>query len=109
MKESVSFEEFTRLDIRVGRVLAAERVQGTDRLIQLLIDLGDERRQVVAGIAPHYRPEELVGKEMPVVVNLEPRRVRGVESQGMILAVDVEGRPVLLQPVEEVPPGSPVR
>ncbi len=109
MKERVSFEEFKRLDIRVGRVLAAERVQGTDRLIQLLIDLGDERRQVVAGIASHYRPEELVGKEMPVVVNLEPRRVRGVESQGMILAVDVEGRPVLLQPVEEVPPGSPVR
>ena len=109
MKERVSFEEFKRLDIRVGRVLAAERVQGTDRLIQLLIDLGDERRQVVAGIAPHYRPEALVGKEMPVVVNLEPRRVRGVESQGMILAVDVEGRPVLLQPVEEVPPGSPVR
>lgn len=107
--KAVSFEEFQRLDIRIGRVVAAERVPGTDRLLRLEIDLGNEGRQVVAGIAPFYPPEVLLGKEIPVVANLQPRKIRGVQSQGMILAVDVDGRAVLLEPEEEVPVGSRVR
>ncbi|HEX16354.1 MAG: methionine--tRNA ligase subunit beta [Deltaproteobacteria bacterium] len=106
---TISFEEFKRVELRIGKVVAAERVPGTDRLMRLELDLGGERRQVVAGIAPFYDPGELVGRELPVVLNLEPRRIKGVESQGMILAVDAGGEVVLLQPEKEVPPGSLVR
>ena len=104
----ITFDDFMKLEIKMGTVTAAEGVPGTDKLIRLEIDLGSETRQVVAGLAPAYRAEQLVGKQMPVVVNLEPRRVRGVESQGMILAVNVEGQPVLLTPEREIPPGSQV-
>ena len=69
---------------------------------------GDEQRQIVSGIAEFYSPEEMVGKLIPVLVNLEPRKFRGVESQGMILAADVEGKPIVLTTEKEVPPGSPV-
>lgn len=105
----VTFEDFKKLDIRIGKVLSAERVEGTDKLVRLEIDLGKEKRQLVAGIAEVYEPESLIGKELPILVNLEPREFRGIESQGMILAVDVDGKPVLLHPDEEVPPGSTVR
>ncbi len=103
----VSFDDFARLDIRIGTIRSADRVQGTDKLMRL--DVGGEMRQVVAGIAPHYTAQQLIGKQVPVLVNLEPRKLRGVESQGMILAVDVEGRAILLTPEGQVPPGSKVR
>ncbi|RLB07200.1 MAG: methionine--tRNA ligase subunit beta [Deltaproteobacteria bacterium] len=105
----VSFDDFARLDIRIGTIRSADRVQGTDKLMRLELDVGGEMRQVVAGIAPHYTAQQLVGKQVPVLVNLEPRKLRGVESQGMILAVDVEGRAILLTPEGQVPPGSKVR
>jgi len=105
----ITFDDFKKLDIRIGRILSAEKVEGTEKLLRLEIDLGTEQRQVVAGIAESYQPDQIVGKEIPLLVNLEPRKIRGIESQGMILAVDLEGNPVLLHPEREVPPGSLVR
>ena len=105
----VTFDDFKKLDIKIGTVTAADKVEGADKLIRLELDLGGEHRQVVAGMATTYTPEEFVGKQVPILVNLEPRKLRGVESQGMILAVDVDGKPVLLLPDKEVPPGSVVR
>jgi methionine--tRNA ligase beta chain len=105
----ITFDDFKKLDIRIGRVLSAEKVEGTEKLLRLEVDLGTEQRQVVAGMAESYQPDQIVGKEIPLLVNLEPRKIRGVESQGMILAVDLEGKPVLLHPEREVPPGSLVR
>jgi methionine--tRNA ligase beta chain len=105
----VTFDEFMRLEIKIGTVISASRVAGTERLIQLELDCGAETRQVVAGLAPAYMPEQLVGKQMPVVVNLAPRKLHGVESRGMVLAVDVGDRPILLTPADHVPPGSVVR
>lgn len=105
----ISFEDFKKLDIRIGTVVSAERVAGADKLLKLVFDMGDEERQVVAGIAEHYKPKELVGKQMPVLTNLEPRELRGEMSNGMILAADADGKPVILSPAEEVPPGSVVK
>jgi methionine--tRNA ligase beta chain len=105
----ITFEDFKRLDIRIGRILLAEKVEGTDKLMKLEIDFRTEKRQVVAGIAEFYQPDQLAGKEIPVLVNLEPRTIRGTESHGMILAADVEGKAVLLHPEKEVPPGSVIR
>lgn len=105
----ITFDDFMKLDIRIGTVTAADKVQGADKLIRLMLDMGGETRQVVAGMAPAYVPEEFVGKQVPILVNLEPRKLRGIESQGMILAADVDGKPVMLIPDKEVPPGSVVR
>ena len=105
----ITFDDFKKLDIRIGKILAAEKVEGTEKLLRLEIDFGLEKRQVVAGMAETYQFEQLIGREVPVLMNLEPRSIRGIESQGMILAADNSGKPVLLQPDGEVPPGSIVR
>ncbi|OGP81185.1 MAG: methionine--tRNA ligase subunit beta [Deltaproteobacteria bacterium RBG_16_54_11] len=105
----ITFDDFMKLDIRIGTVTAAEKVQGADKLIRLELDMGGESRQVVAGMAHTYAPEDFMGKQVPILVNLEPRKLRGIESQGMILAADVGGKPVMLIPDREVPPGSAVR
>ena len=105
----ITFEDFKKLDIRIGKVLTAEKIEGTDKLLKLEVDFSDEKRQIVSGIAEFYQPEDLIGKEFPFVINLEPRVLRGVESNGMIMAVSVDGRAVLLEPKEEVPPGSIVK
>ena len=97
------------MDLRIGQITAAERVPETDKLLKLTIDVGTETRQVVAGMADTYEPDALIGKQVPLLMNLEPKTIRGVESHGMILAADVEGRPVLLHPDKQVPPGSIVR
>ncbi len=105
----VSFSDFKKLDLRVGEIVEAERVEGSRKLVKLIVDLGNERRQLVAGLAEYYEPESLVGKQIVVVTNLQPRKFMGVESQGMLLAAVVgEGRPVLLTPEKRVPPGTPV-
>jgi len=108
-KEIIDIEEFKRLDIKIGKILKAEKIKGSDKLLRLEVDVGNEIRQLVAGIAEVYRPEDVVGKLVPVLVNLKPAKIRGVESQGMILAADVDGKPVLLHPEKDVPPGSKVR
>jgi len=88
----ISIDDFAKLDLRVAEVTAAERVEGTDKLVKLEIDLGTEKRQIVAGIAQFYAPDELIGKHIVVVANLEPARIRGVESRGMLLAGSTEDR-----------------
>lgn len=106
---NISFEDFKKLDIRIGTIRAAERIENTDKLLKLRVDFGNEERQIVSGIAEFYAPEPLVGKQAVFVVNLEPRIFKGVESQGMILAADGDSRPVLLFPDAAVQPGSAVR
>ena len=105
----ITYDDFIKLDIRIGTVTSAEKVQGTDKLIRLEIDLGEGTRQVVAGMALTYTPQDFIGKQVPILVNLEPRKLKGIESQGMILAADVGGKPIMLIPEREVPPGSAVR
>jgi methionyl-tRNA synthetase len=106
----VSFEEFKKLDLRVAKVIKAEKVEGSEKLLKLEIDLGNEQKQIIAGIAQQYKPEDLLGREIVVVANLEPKTVLGLESQGMLLAAEDEGRgePVILIPAKDVPPGSKV-
>ena len=111
--EQMKIEEFERLDLRIGRIKDAARIEGSKKLIKLEVDIGsgdehERNRQLVAGIADEYKPEELIGKLVPVLVNLEPKKLMGVESQGMLLAVSVDGKPVLLHPDKDVPPGSKV-
>jgi methionine--tRNA ligase beta chain len=105
----ITFDDFKKLDIRIGKILAAEKVEGTDKLLKLEVDFGIEKRELVAGIAETYQPEQVIGKEIPVLMNLEPRTIRGIVSQGMILAADVEGKPVLMHPDNDIPPGSIIR
>ena len=106
----ITLDDFKKLEIRVGKVVSAERVPDADKLIKFVFDLGNERRQIMAGMAEFFDdPSVFIGKEMPILVNIEHRKLRGYDSQGMILAVDVNGRPVLLHPEEEVPPGSMVK
>ena len=108
MTENISFSEFQKLDLRVGNIISAESVEGTDRLLKLQVDIGDEQRQVVAGIAEHYTPDTLIGQQVVIVVNLEPATIRNVESQGMILAASGDSV-VLITPETEVPLGTEVR
>lgn len=105
----IKFEEFQKVDLRVAKVVEAERVKGTEKLVKLQIDLGKEQRQLVAGLADTYRAETLVGREIAVVVNLEPRTIFGLESQGMLLAASCDEEPVLLRPDKEVGPGAKIR
>lgn len=105
----ISYSDFQKLDFRIGKVVSAVKVEGTDKLIKLEVDLGDEIRQIVAGMAEFFEPEYLLGKQVPVLVNLAPRKFRGLESQGMILAADVDGKPILLHPEREVPAGTIIR
>ncbi len=109
LMEYVSFNEFKKLDLRVARVLSAEKVEGTDKLIRIQIDLGTETRQIVAGIAKSYSPEELVGKKIVVVANLEPAVIRGIESNGMLLAASVDDHISLLTLDRDIEPGAKVK
>ena len=106
---TVSFDQFKELDLRVAKVLEASRVEGSEKLLKLSIDIGDEKRQLIAGVGKVYEPESLIGKEIVVVVNLEPKTMMGFESRGMLLAAhDENGNPVLLMPEKETPPGSKI-
>ena len=105
----ISIEDFKKLEIKIGTVISVERIEGADKLLKLQIDFGSEQRQILAGLAQFYAREILIGKQMPVIVNLEPRTMKGLESQGMILAAGNGVEPVLLMPEKPVPPGSEVR
>jgi len=109
--EKISLEDFAKLDMRTGEVVSAERVPGAQKLLKLMVDIGTEVRQVVAGIAEYYQPEQLIGMKVVLVANLQPRKVRGIESNGMIVAATVgeEGRPVLVTFQEDVPNGARLR
>lgn len=107
--EKISYDYFSKLQIRIAEVKAAEKVEGATKLLRLQVSLGDEERQIVAGIAQYYEPETLVGKKIVLLANLEPAKIRGVESNGMLLAADGDGRAVILQPEIDVPAGAKVR
>ena len=106
----ITIEDFKKLDIRIGKIVSAEKIFDSDKLIKLIFDIGGEQKQIIAGIAEFFPdPAVLLGKEMPILLNLEPRKFRGNASEGMIVAADIGGRPVFLCPEEEVLPGSIVR
>jgi methionyl-tRNA synthetase len=108
--EQITFDEFKRLDLRVAEILQAERVEGTQKLIKMQIDIGDEQRQMIAGIADTYSPEDLKGKKLIVIVNLKPAVIRGIESQAMLLAAVLPDNSALVPFFQEdVPTGAPVR
>ena len=108
--EKVSFEEFSRMDLRIGKIVKAERVEGSKNLLRLLIDIGEESpRQAVAGIANYYKPEELEGKLVAVIANLEPKKIFGIESQVMILAAEDGETIAILRPERQVKVGSKIR
>ncbi len=108
-KSEITFDDFSKLDLKVGTVIACEKVEKADKLLKLEVNLGSEKRTIVSGIAQHYKPEEMIGKQVVVVVNLAPRKMRGIESQGMILtSEDKDGKLHLLKPENIVQPGSSV-
>jgi methionyl-tRNA synthetase len=105
--QHISIDEFIKVDLRVAQILVAERVPKADKLLRLEVDLGYEKRQILAGIAQYYEPEKLIGRKIVIVANLAPRKMRGLESNGMLLAASLEGgSPVLAGFLEEVPLGS---
>ena len=108
-KDTVTAEDFDGADIRLATIIAAERIAGTDKLMKLTVDTGIDRRTLVSGIADAFDPKELAGKQIPVLVNLAPRKIRGIESRGMILAVrDAAGKLALLHPSEHLPDGATI-
>jgi methionine--tRNA ligase beta chain len=107
---TITFKQFQELDLKVGKVIAAEAVPGSRNLIKIQVDFGTEKRQAVAGLLQWYKPEELVGKKYMFILNLEPRKLMGLESQCMIFAADDgEGNIVLMAPEKDVKEGSSVR
>jgi len=110
IKDTITFDDFVKLDLRIGTIKEASKVKKADKLLQLSVDIGLETRTILSGIAEHFAPEELVGKQAVVVCNLAPRKMRGVESNGMLLmAENTEGKLVFVQPETEFPEGSIVR
>lgn len=108
-KPLISFDDFAKLDLRVGKILAAEKVEKADKLLQFTVDMGYEKRTIVSGIAAHFTPEETIGQLVTVVANLAPRKIRGVESKGMILLAENEnGKLIFIAPNKELQPGSVV-
>src|SRR3990167_9300375 len=98
--------DFNKLAIKIGTVRKAEKVEGSSKLLKLHVDLGHEKRQILAGIGEKYDPKDLKGKQIPVLANLDPRIMMGLESQGMILAADINGDPILLHPDEKIANGT---
>lgn len=107
----ISIDDFLKVELRVGQVKVAEKVKGADKLLRLEVDIGTEVRQLVAGIALAYKPEELIGRKVVIVANLQPRKLRGLESNGMIVAASVgeDGKPVLAGFLEDVPIGAKLK
>lgn len=106
----INFDDFSKVELKVGTVTDAEDVEGSEKLIKLKIDLGEEEpRQILAGVKQWYSPKDFVGKQVIVVSNLEPRTMMSLESQGMMLAADSKGGPVFLTLPKKVPPGTKIR
>ena len=108
MPRKSAIDDFVKVDLRVGQVVSAERVKGADKLLHMKVDIGEEQpRTIVAGIAESYPPEEMLGRKVVIVANLQPRKLRGIESNGMIVAASLEGgKPVLAGFLEDVPVGA---
>ncbi len=103
----IDLKQFQEMDLRVGKIIQAEKIINSQKLLRLVVDIGEEERQIVAGLSEFYQPEEIIDREVIVITNLEPRIILGIESQGMILAANSQ-KPVLLKPDEEVPPGTKI-
>ncbi|MEM2972296.1 MAG: methionine--tRNA ligase subunit beta [Candidatus Bathyarchaeia archaeon] len=109
VKMEISFEEFQRLDLRVGKIVEANQIPGSRNLIRMIVDFGTEKRQAVAGLLQWYKPEDLAGKKCAFILNLQRRKFMGVESQCMILAAeDTKGNVVVLQPEKDITEGSKI-
>jgi len=104
----ISYDDFCKLDLRVATILEVAEHPNADKLLVLQLDMGGERRQLVAGIKASYAPEALLGRQIVVVANLEPRKLRGIESKGMLLAADGDDGPIVLTTEKDVPPGATV-
>jgi methionyl-tRNA synthetase len=105
--QHISIDDFVKVELRVAQILVAERIPKADKLLRLEVDLGYEKRQILAGIAQFYEPEKLIGRKIVIVANLAPRKMRGLESNGMLLAASLpDGAPVLAGFLEEVPLGA---
>jgi methionyl-tRNA synthetase len=110
IKSLIKFDDFSKVDIRIGTVISAEEIEGSEKLLKLIVDFGDiGKKQILSGIKEWYSPNDLVEKQLPFVVNIEPRKMMGLESQGMILAADSDGKAVLLFVGESVENGTLVR
>jgi methionyl-tRNA synthetase len=109
-KSNISFDDFSAMDIRTGKIITAEKVAKTKKLLKLTVDTGIDQRTVVSGIAEFYQPEEIIGKQVSILINLEPRAIKGIQSQGMILmAEDSTGKLSFVAPLNEINPGSTIR
>ena len=109
-KDTISFEDFTKVDIRTATILEAEKVPKTGKLLKLKINTGVDERTLVAGIAEHFDPAEIIGKQISIVLNLQPRKIRGIESHGMILMAETpEGKLTFVSPTEKIPDGCTVK
>ena len=104
----ITLDDFAKVELRVAEVIAAERVPKSKKLLKLTVSLGAEQRTLVAGIAEHYAPAELVGKKVVVVANLEPAKLMGIESNGMVLAASTEGKLAVLTLDRDLPPGTKI-
>jgi len=106
----ISFEDFKKLDIRIGTVLSVEKIPNTQKLLKFIFDFGTEKRQIIAGMAEFIPDIKLLtGKQMPILLNIKPMKFQGYQSQGMIIAADQDGKPILLHPERQIPAGSIVR
>jgi methionyl-tRNA synthetase len=111
-KPNISFDDFTKLDIRVASIIEAEKVKGTKKLLKLKVDTGKDTRTVVSGIAEHYKPEEIIGRKVTLLINLAPREIKGIQSQGMILLAEdpITGKMSFVSPIDlEVSSGAEVK
>ena len=106
---NITYDDFTKLDIRIAKILGTEKIPGKSKIIKGIIDLGEEKREVIIGGAEYYQPEDLVGKIVVVIANLEPRKIAGFESNAMLLAADVNDKPFWLTVSEDVPLGTKIK
>jgi len=109
MLMSVSYDDFTKLDIRVAKIESIEKIPGKTRIVKGVVNLGTEKRDVIIGGAEFYQPEDLIGKTVIVVANLEPKKMAGIESNAMLLAADVNNKPYWLTVTEDVEPGTKIK
>ena len=107
--QNVTYDDFAKLDLRVAKIVATEPIPGKSRIIKGVIDLGQEKRDVIIGGAQYYQPEDIVGKTVIVIANLEPKKMAGIESNAMLLAADVDDKPFWLTVDGDIPLGSPIK
>ncbi|MCG3215125.1 MAG: methionine--tRNA ligase subunit beta [Candidatus Heimdallarchaeota archaeon] len=107
--DEISYDEFKKVELKVATIVNAESIEKSKNLIKLNIDLGEEQRQILAGIKKYYNPEDLIGRQIVVVTNLKPATLMGEKSDGMLLAADIDGEPILLNLDRKVPPGTDIK